>query len=195
MTYKTTHKWIMIIIGSISAFLCCYAFLLYLIVKPAYDYLETIKLANNYSILFVKFWILIFVMFFIMLFIYYAAFFSKYDYYIVFRDDKLKKNDYNLEGLRLLFHQNDFHLSSIICKHCFKSIVFKDITFTCPYCDTVFPNNNDNCRMDYVLFYKCPHCGRIIRYFNCPHPQCNKEIDIFEHYDQAYLMNKEFSRK
>lgn len=95
----------------------------------------------------------------------------------------------HLTGMRKWYYYKH-KLPSIICKHCFKSIVVKDITFTCPYCNHFYPSKEYSVSMESVLFDHCPHCGRPIKQLTCIH--CDKDINLFEEYDPNKLINQEF---
>lgn len=71
---------------------------------------------------------------------------------------------------------------SIICPHCLKTILFKNITNVhCLLCDT-----GEHSRFELLLY--CSSCRESIDYFDCPH--CCHSINITEKYDHEELKNK-----
>lgn len=109
-------------------------------------------------------------------------------------------------GLRWNYRVNS-GLSQIICKHCLKTVLVKNIDIACPFCDTKFvfgqslDNNDDDNRngvaiieleseIEAILFKKCPVCESMIPSFDCYH--CNQEIDVFEEYNKSELEAKRY---
>lgn len=112
----------------------------------------------------------------------------------------------HLSGLRLLYSIKK-RLPMFICKHCHKTIIVKNINFSCPYCDVEFVITDnqtqkqkgdvkikgyrdlvDESAMEDVLFNECPQCHRIIQYIHCYH--CKNDINIFEEYNETALKDK-----
>lgn len=139
----------------------------------------------------VSFLLLLFFLLFLLGYIY--SFFNDHKY-IVLVDEFHKDKDLHLTGMRGFLYKSKENINVVICKHCFKSIVFSQMNLNCPYCSTAFPGDMyPKSSVHSALAVACHNCGRIIRYFNCPH--CSKEIDTFEHYDPEELIAKEFARK
>lgn len=86
--------------------------------------------------------------------------------------------------------------NSFICPHCYKSIVLKQLIFTCPNCHFKYDNFDFNnelywtmftkwgdvriSRLKHALFYYCENCRTAINAIACPF--CSKQIDFNEDY-------------
>ena len=100
-------------------------------------------------------------------------------------------------------------LPKFICKNCLKSVIVKNIDIVCPFCDAEFivtdtektkqigdvyasgvRNIINESTMENILFNKCPACEGKIRHIDCYH--CDKEIDLFENYNEQELEKKRY---
>jgi hypothetical protein len=121
------------------------------------------------------------------------------------REVEINKATKNV-GLRYEYNKNK-RLPMFICEHCLKTIIVKDMTCQCAYCNTLFlvdrskdvkiigdtaisgtADFSTESTLEKFLFDKCPICKEITQSLICYH--CGKEIELLEHYDENKLKSK-----
>jgi len=139
--------------------------------------------------------------FLLMISILFFILFSLFIFSNEFDEMRKKSNILKLNiGLRAIYKMKK-RLPKLICKHCLKTIIVKNIDLACPFCDANFTVTDteksiqmgdvfakgvrslvNESTMEKILFLECPACSSKIRNIDCYH--CGKELDLFEEYDE-----------